>query len=204
MVHAIEKVGALMSISTRANISSSHTEHRGGLATRILWIIGSIVCVFAVGVCGFNLMAARIYNTATEQLNNAIAEYSTTNPDLAALATSQVSTDNLFSRASSLSWMKIPGLQSSIAHNQKLSAQLTKQIEEDLKKKDSSSSTDNNQVSSSPDSSNSSGSSGQSDNPSTTLDEDTQERMKTLLAQNAGANNSVEPQAPPTKTKKPW
>ena len=107
MVHAIEKVGALMSISTRANISSSHTEHRGGLAYAFCGLLEVLYACLRLACAVLTLMTARIYNTATEQLNNAIAEYSTTNPDLAALAASQVSTDNLFSRASSLSWMKI-------------------------------------------------------------------------------------------------
>ncbi|WP_418968829.1 DUF6466 family protein [Alloscardovia omnicolens] len=178
--------------------------HRSSLLVRIAWIIGICLALAGAGVCGVNLVMANLYNTATEQLHTAIADYSTSNPDLEALAISQAQTDSLFTDASSLAWLQIPGLNNNLAHNQRLSAKLTQQIQDDLRKKEEKE--QNNQPSantSSSDTESDSSASSSSDSQST-LDENVQDRMKTLLDHNTASNNQVEPQAPKNHTKKPW
>ncbi|WP_180380737.1 DUF6466 family protein [Alloscardovia macacae] len=183
--------------------SSSSASPRASLRVRISLVILAVLAGLAAAVCAFNLLVAGMFNSATENLTATIAQYSTDSPDLELLAAQQTQTDSQFEDASQLSWLQLPALQQSVEKNKAVSAALTAQIKKDMEQQNSSDAS--SQSSSSDSSSSSSDSSSSSSSSSTsTLDQDTQERMRTLTDNNAQNQQTYTPQAPKTTTKKPW
>ncbi|WP_018143071.1 DUF6466 family protein [Alloscardovia criceti] len=188
-------------LSTHTRSPRDSDLHRGSLTLRIVLIVAAVFGTLIGLYLSMNLIVAQMYNSATTQLNNSIAEYSQTDPDLQALADQQIATDQQFADVTSVSWMLVPSLSSSAQHNKEVSAALTQQIQDDLNQTSSQSASASASSSSSSDSSSSSSS---SNSDESSVDSDTQERMQTLLDNNTNVENNYEAQAPKTTTKKPW
>lgn len=190
------------------NVSTAHTPSRTQIVMRILLTVlaGMTLCVSLA--LSLNLLLASTYNSATQQLSEDIAEYTTDNPDLNLLAANQAVTDDQFRQAQSLSWLQLPTLRSAVQHNAEVSQALTKQINEDLNNSgenaSSQSPSQNSSSESSSDDSNSKDSRSQRNNDDSSPNDSTNERMRTLVDNNTYNHKKYEPQAPKNTTKKPW
>lgn len=105
---------------------------RSPLAVRIA--LGAFAALLAVlvGLCAWNLRAARLYDQATDALDAAIAEAARPDADWNGLLVRQLQTDDLFASSLHADMLLLPSVRDAAARNAEISDELTRRLERQL------------------------------------------------------------------------
>ncbi|MBW3094300.1 cell surface protein [Bifidobacterium sp. 64T4] len=105
---------------------------RASLAVRIVMIVIAVAALAIAVLAGLNVASSARFNQATSTLNANLKLASKDDADLDALRASQQQADAQFEDAAKLDAVLLPQLREAIESNAKVSAELTKRIEQEL------------------------------------------------------------------------
>lgn len=107
---------------------------RASLAVRVAMVVIAVAALAFAVLAGLNVASSARFNQATSSLNANLKLATKNDADLDALKASQQQTDAQFEDAARLDAVLLPQLRQTIESNTRVSAELTKRIEQELAK----------------------------------------------------------------------